>query len=311
MLNVASMLSAQNMTKAVAQELKCTGTSPAEQLVCLQRADKNALLHAANGSGPGAVVDMDVYEADPLTLIVQGNFNKVPFMFGNNADEGNLFVYPPSVNTVPASAAEIKCAVKKAFGDKIAEGVLQIYAPVDAVGIDNRNIAAEIFGDALFHCDNRKVAQALSKAGVAPWVYSFNRQPSCPIWPGAHHGVEIAYVFQNFNAAMIPFANSTCKASPDDVRLSEKVSAMWAAFARTGTIEGWPRFDSPGNEVNLNIDVGLLEALDTELGRHRSQCDAMDRIGALTSDILGAGVLAALIECQGGAPPSMRASVYV
>jgi len=257
---------------------------------------------------------MDVYEADPRTLIAQGKFNKVPFMFGNNADEGNLFVYPPLVNTRPASAADIKCAVKKAFGDKVGEGVLQIYAPVDAVGIDNRNIAAEIFGDALFHCDNRKVAQALSKAGVAPWVYSFNRQPSCDIFPGAHHGVEIAYVFQNLDETISSLSNSTCKVSPDDKRLSEKVSAMWAAFARTGTIEkGWPRFDSPGNEVNLNIDLGLLEALDTQLGRRRSQCDAMDRIGALTSDTLGAGVLGALIECQAAVfpPPMQEHRAYV
>merc|ERR1719325_251367 len=103
MLNVVDMSIAKATTNLVSQKLNCTSASASAVLRCLQGVDKGALLTAVNGSGPGAVIDMDVYQSDPLTLIAQGKFNKVPFMFGNNADEGNFFMYPPSANTTFAT----------------------------------------------------------------------------------------------------------------------------------------------------------------------------------------------------------------
>merc|ERR1712232_829352 len=213
-------------------------------------------------------------------------------------------VYPPLTNTTPATASQIRCAVNRAFGEDMGKKVLEIYTPIETPGIDNRRIVAEIFGDVLFHCDNRKVAQALSKAGVAPWVYSFKRQPSCPIWIGAAHGVEIPYVFQNLDIPLI--GNSTCKASPRDERLALKISGMWADFARTGKIEKeWPRFETPLNEVNLKIDLGLLAAFDTEMGLRRGERDSMGGIGALDAST-GYRIMLTRAECQGVAPPHQQ-----
>lgn len=313
MVTLTGITEAQGMTESVSRELNCTTKSPRQQLGCLQRAATDALLNASNAKGPGAVLDMDVYEAEPLTLVGLGKFNKVPFLFGNNADEGNLLVYPPFLfNTTLATAAHIRCAITKTFGVHVGEQVLQLYAPVETIGIDNRHIAAEILGAALFHCGNRRMAQALSKAGVAPWVYSFNRQPSCTLIPGAYHGVEVPYVFQNLDEPTAFRDNSTCKISSHDRRLSEKISAMWAAFARTGTTDqGWQRFGSPGHEVSLNIDLGLLDAFDMQSGRHRSQCDAMDRIGALSPMTLGTGIEVNLFLCQQLPPALQQNLAYV
>jgi para-nitrobenzyl esterase len=314
-LNVLNLSDAQQKTRDLATDLGCHRSSAREELACMQAARVEDILRLTNSTGPGAVIDMDILQAHPLTLIEQGNFNKVPFTLGSNKDEGNLFVYPPLAETAPATASDIRCAVKKTFGEKVGEKVLQVYPAVDEAGVDNRLIASQIFGAVTFHCDNRRVAQALSKAGVAPWLYSFNRQSSCSVFQGATHGAEISYVFGNPHASFLN--NTACEVSSLDIALSNKVSGMWANFSRTHRMdERWTRFESPAREVNLKIDLSLVDTFDLEYSAHRSECDVLKRIGVFndtgTPTVLPADNIGAnLAECQEAAQDKHALSMTV
>ena len=281
-LNVRNLSEGIAQTQDLAATLGCHNASAGDQLACMQAARVDEILRLTHGSGPGAVVDNDVLPAHPLTLIENGNFNKVPFALGNNKDEGNLFIYPPvavgPVASRPATAGDIRCAVKKTFGTDTGGKILQLYPAVDENGVDNRNIAAQLFGAVTFHCDNRRVAQALSRAGAAPWVYSFNRKNPCFPFQGAAHGSEIPYVFNHVEAAWMD--NSSCAPLPEDYALARTVSGLWASFARTHKMANqWPRFESPSYEATLKIDLSLVDTFDLDFGVHRSECEVLKRIG--------------------------------
>lgn len=225
-------------------------------------------------------------------------------MYGHNYNEGNLFVYPPILNTTPATAADVRCNFQRAFGSK-AESLLQHYAPVDMPGIDNRGSVANVISDLLFHCPARNIAVELTKQGHAPWLYSFRHQPAClslPV-PGAAHGTEIAYVFDYYG---VP-AGTVCRdlngnatnftLPAQDVALAKRMSGMWADFARNGKPEAnWPRYSLP-SEPLLKLDISTLTAMDIETGYRRSQCDALSVAGIRAADTT-VSLYTGLLVCQ-------------
>merc|ERR1711874_765576 len=129
-------------------------------------------------------------------------------------------------------------------------------------------VVSEASSDILFHCDNRMIALALARANAAPWMYTFQRHLKCVYvdqagWmpmPGAAHGDEIVYVFNNAEwlasnppNATIP-TNTSCKPALGDLKLGDRMSRLWGGFARTGHMEdSWGRF-LVGEEKALWID---------------------------------------------------------
>lgn len=177
----------------------------------------------------------------------------------------------------PVTAEGLRRAAAKIFAPSVATRLLQLYPPVE--GGDNTWMLAELYSSFIFHCDNRATALALSAAGAAPWMYSWRHAPSCNVFKGATHATEIAFVFRQPFLNPLGTANTTCEIVDDEQRLSEKISGLWARFARDGAVDPrWPRFQAPAHEATLKLDLGLFEAFDTETGYARATCNVLDKL---------------------------------
>jgi para-nitrobenzyl esterase len=257
---------------------KDVGCHDAADLDCLRKVNASQLVVEYAGlKSTRAVVDGDVYTDFPIALIEKEEFNRVPFIMGNNAEEGNLFIYPPLSPTTPATAKQLQCMFFFTFGDD-AHKISAVYPPVEAPGIDNRPMLSELVSDLVFHCDNNQVAQALANKGAAPWLYSFRHRPACNVLGfGAAHGSEIAYVFQNFAEVYAEF-NSTCTPSPEDFALSARMASLWASFARTGIPDTQWKRTTAKDSVVLKLEASTVNRMDFETGYRASQCKVLDSI---------------------------------
>jgi para-nitrobenzyl esterase len=107
------------------------------------------------------------------------------------------------------------------------------------------------------------IALALNRDGQDAFVYDFAYVPAAlrAGVPGAAHGDEIMYVFDNLPAAPVAFAGATIPAATaDDRRLAQAMNAYWARFAATGSPDSaggapWPRF-TPADQTVMVFGVG-------------------------------------------------------
>jgi len=275
---VATIEDVKKDTAAAAERLGCADMG---LLACLRSVSPEALLNASNGTSKGPVIDGDMIEADPLDVVAAGNFSDVPLVLGNNADEGNLWIYPPVLDAFgglsTVTTEDLHCGAEYVWTADVAARVLKLYPAVATPGVDNTYVLGEMLGDVMFHCDNRRFVRALSASGSDPWVYNWKHAPTChPLAPGAFHSSEINSVFRH------PFLNVTgaataCEPVPEERALSDAVAALWAGFARNGLMEeSWPRFHTPSREIHLKLDLGLVTVADIETGYRRGQCDIVD-----------------------------------
>ena len=118
----------------------------------------------------------------------------------------------------------------------------------------------EYINDLIFRVPTLINAADHADAGGNSYVYYFAKESTTPCL-GACHSVEVAYVFDN--------PDQTAFAGTVDVGLAEKVSNMWANFARTGnpSIEDctWEKYDTKtrktlviGNDNSLKIEEDYL-----------------------------------------------------
>ena len=95
-------------------------------------------------------------------------------------------------------------------------------------------------------------AQAIEDKGAAAYVYQFARVPQTSLArkAGAHHGVDLAYVFGNMTEAGA--------FNEVDRNLSQAVMQYWVNFAKTGNPNGaglpvWPEYKA---QEALNMEFG-------------------------------------------------------
>ena len=286
--SVNSLSTALNFTATLSKNVSC-GTS----LACLKAANVTALVHAfsvlsknATNGNCGAVVDGELLPASPVQMVQRGSFHRVPFLFGSNAQEGSRFIADSTF-----TAKQARCTVEQAVGPNKSAAVLALYPTTP--GSDNRDVLVSITTDAMFSCPARKLASAIAATGTPTWGYEFRRHPSCAGFgavPGAAHGYEIPYVFDDIadlvaqeNAwlsAHFPRRGKPCVLAAEDVDLATTVSSLWGTFGRQLTFQSnvWPLFVPP-KEVVVKLDVGsVTSALDTDSGYRRRQCQAMEQL---------------------------------
>merc|ERR1711865_555789 len=165
--NNAPLSLALNDTATLVERFSCARNA----FSCLKTVNVSQLVAAfmtlphARGS---VVIDGDVLPAAVVEMVELKQFNKVPYILGNNADEASLFM-----NITSYTAAGASCVIQKGFGAVKALEILSLYPLVE--GTDNRQALVDLMSDIMYHCENRRFALALAEAGHAGHMYSFKR----------------------------------------------------------------------------------------------------------------------------------------
>jgi para-nitrobenzyl esterase len=248
-------IDAKYMTAVGAKSLKEMRALPVKKLV----------LTAANfeqGEFGGPFVDGQILKGDPVPLFAAGKQAKVPFMIGTNSWDSSFLV--------PGQPAVLNDFLKTIHEDpKIVE---MLYSKVK----DKCILSSDLMGDMLYRGSTKLLADSMN--GIAPgyaYYYDYLTKNIRPAYPGVPHTFEISYVFGSYGLMpqapkKVESANDHCariekatadlkqkgvwakywypitdKNDPQDIAISEKMSASWAAFAKTGNPnvsgqENWP-----------------------------------------------------------------------
>jgi len=174
----------------------------------------------------GPVVD-GTYVLENLTAAFAGGKQApVPFLLGANSFEASLMpLFGLTADAVMAGFAAHRDEVRRFYGD------------------DPQKAARELFTDSVFLGPARYLAGQMEKVKQPAWLYFFSyvverRRAQAP---GAQHGGEIPFVFDQFPAALNPFLTS------QDRRMAGTVSDAWVEFAKTGNpnragLPEWPAY---------------------------------------------------------------------
>jgi len=251
--------------QAVAEAVGCADA--ADVLACLRQVPVNVLLgEVPPGMGTidnlnfGPVVDGGFMPDQPRTLYDAGDFAKVPYILGSNADEGTLFFLGvPPVTTEAAYLTELH----NRYGD-LADQVAAIYPAANFPTPQAALVRA--FGDSVLVCSTYDSARRAAAGGASVYLYNFARPIPLPILQplmlGATHGAEIAYIF-----------GSVTPPQEVDRTLGLAMEGYWTRFAATGDPNGdqelsWPQYDDATDmRINFDAPISLLS------GFRRPECE--------------------------------------
>ena len=269
---VASPLSKGLFHRAIAQSAWITETNYAylkKARVAVKSAEELGLQWAGRVLGEGAKVDSlqalravsvaDILEKTgdlyPVVVTVDGWFmpdlseniftrgeqQNIPVMAGTNTDEGTVFA-----NFLPyKTVADYEAGTRASYGVH-AEKILDLYPVKD----DSQLFAIknQFITDSWFLRGTRNMLEGMDKVSSNAYQYHFSRRSQAMPFMGAHHGMEIGYVFNNFGPAPV---------DPIDKALGEAMIQYWVQFAKTGdpNVEGlisWPAFE-PDSDQHLEF----------------------------------------------------------
>jgi para-nitrobenzyl esterase len=244
------------VTRALLGEL---GVSDPEKLQSVP-ADKilAALGTAKPPLGFGPVVDGHALQRHPFDPDAPAVSADVPLMLGSNLTERTFFGDTP---LDPIDNAALLDHTKRYTGLNDAESARLIATyQKNRPGADNTFIFQLLSADWWMTANVLVQAERKAKLGRAPaYVYHFEKLT--PVRDGklkSPHSLEITYAFDNIDLSTAITGNG-----PDKHALAAKVSAAWAAFARTGdpSIPGlrWEPHSAEHRAVMIFDDQSRLE----------------------------------------------------
>jgi para-nitrobenzyl esterase len=188
------------------------------------------------------VIDNLVFSNYPLQTIQSGVYNKVPLIIGSNADEMSLSA-PPTV--LPAMVTALINASVPAANQATATA---LYPP----GSNTTQAKQSYIGlltDSQFTATTRRTAQCVSQNQTEPvWRYFFSHKHTLAALAnlGSYHGMELFYVFNNWENAT---AGSGILFKPADDSVQVNMLNYWVNFAKTGNPNGtdlvaWPQYNA-------------------------------------------------------------------
>ena len=290
-------IDAKYMNALGVKSLKELRSLPANKLV-LTGADFE------KGEFGGPFVDGQIIPGDPVPLFAAGKQAKVPFMIGTNSWDSSFLV--PSQPPIEALAKKLHESPKK---------IQALYSRVQDKCIES----SDILGDLLYRGSTKLLADSMN--GVAPgyaYYFDYLTKNIRPAYPGVPHTFEISYVFGSYGlmpqapnkpesgadrCALIEKATAdlkqksvwskywypiTNKNDPKDIAMSERMSASWAAFAKTGNpnVPGqanWPTYSLKSDVMRYFSDdqetiTGLLKERVSYQILHLREMFALERL---------------------------------
>lgn len=227
--NATGCRNATSPTTAAANQtiFDCVKAVPADKLLAAQIKVKSTITYSLPFIfGPS--VDGDLIPDAPWKLLEQGKFAKIPFISGNNKDEGTAFV-PTFVNTtqIPITML-INLLYPTPLSTNVSSAVLKAYPNVPALGAPygtgNQTFGldpgwkqlASIITDAAFMSRRRWfLRQANKNCYKKTWSYQWDgRTPGAPPSMGAAHGQDVVYSMgaistaQNYTTAEVALSQA-------------------------------------------------------------------------------------------------------
>ena len=204
------------------------------------------------------VFDSHVLPDNPWTALQDGRIHPVPVITGSTGNEGALYLTQEKELTLQ----KYQTFFNSRFGLNAAKAMEMFPASrQEEVGpaIDK---AITVGANAW---PARLVAKAIAEKGEKAYLYHFTRIPQTALArrAGAHHGVDLAYVFGNMKDAD--------GYDEIDRDLSRIMMQYWVNFAKTGDPNGaglpaWPQYQTAddlnlefGDRLNINQHLFLKE----------------------------------------------------
>ena len=259
-----------------------------------------ALSGTASKTAPyvtGPIADGQILPSDGFAAAFKrGRINRVPIVSGTTSDEANFrlavteyFSGPPRV---PASESDYRTYVSTTFGGRSSSypvgTVDQVYTHYSLRAYASPQLAIDATRTDFLACTQRKINRLLASQ-VPVYAYEFQDRtapfyfPDLPQFqPLAYHTADIPYFFPGWHGGPLGTPHAL---SPQQVKLSDQLVALWANFARTGNPNGdgnseWPRYEvAPGHTAYyLAENIPALSTFTDAQFSAAHKCDFWDPI---------------------------------
>lgn len=206
--------------------------------------------------------------------------NKVPAVFGFNADEGTLFVVGDYAKDLPRlNQSHYDDFLNYNFGPLAAKvNVTYPAAKFQHAKLPIFAAISTVFGEVTFKCPAYRALVTFARTGVPAWTYEFKHGPTCAwysaipasILPlvGAAHTAEIPFQFNTTHKPPLPSGNCTFTAAEQS--LAASISQAWtnmAASGKPGDANEWPNWTaeaSKGVTIDESMVVGTIDYTSCE-----------------------------------------------
>jgi para-nitrobenzyl esterase len=201
-----------------------------DQLQKLPVADLLKAMKATRGLNLGPVVDGRTLPAGPFDPVASASSASVPLMIGSTETE---VTWSTTINLDPIDDATLHTRVRNTLkvDDATADNLIGVYKK-GWPKADNETVFLILSTDVSnFRTGTDTEAERKATAGAA-LVYKYYFQWYSPVREGklrSYHTLDIPFVFENVDIAV-----SMNGSGRDRYPLADKMSAAWAAFARTG-----------------------------------------------------------------------------
>jgi para-nitrobenzyl esterase len=196
-------------------------------------------------SGSGPIPDGTVIPTDPVAAITAGNYNKVPVLASNTAEEGKLFapfltllggppgfVMPDATRFATMMNFNPDAPTTLTEADVINPAYLPSNTPVTGW-----TAKANLLGSIFMIPSRDNVLNAIKTKQSNVWYYQFNWAQEPAPWNtiyGAAHAFDLPFLFGNFGPSLFSNAANSTANKPGRMELSGAMMNTVAAFAKSG-----------------------------------------------------------------------------
>jgi para-nitrobenzyl esterase len=187
------------------------------------------------------VIDKEVLPDDSLKLAKKGNTKEIVAIIGTNLNEWTLFtMMEPEFNKIDEAGIIRRLSAARSEND--VKALVAAYRQARTrrgQPASPADIFTAIFGDYMFRMPGVRLAEAQQANQQRVYSYLFTwKSPAMGGTLGACHGLEIGFVFGNYN-------DMFCGSGPEADKLAKCMQDAWLAFAHTGdpsceSIGKWP-----------------------------------------------------------------------